>query len=110
VSEQVIVHRRTAGIPDAHGNATSTYVSQTITADAVAKGSTGEPRTADRGARDLVEVLLTVFLPAGTQITDADEMTVRGRRYQVVGVPFDWVNPYTGRRPGVEVPLGTMEG
>lgn len=51
-----------------------------------------------------------VFLPAGTDVTAVDAVTVRGRRYDVDGTPSDWRSPMTGWRPGIEVPLREVTG
>ena len=46
---------------------------------------------------------MTVLGPPGWDVRTSDEMVVRGIRYRVVGLPFDW-------GPGVEVHLATRKG
>ena len=65
--------------------------------------------TAEPG-RVPVVVGLTVVLPAGTAVTTLDRVTVRGATYDVDGIPFDWLNPFTGWAPGVTVDLKRREG
>lgn len=57
------------------------------------------------GGRDLLTVQPAVYLPAGTSIAAVDAVEVRGLTYEVDGSPNDWVNPFTGWNPGVEVRL-----
>lgn len=54
--------------------------------------------TADDVARDRdgTTVSLRVFAPPGTVIDEDRDVMIRGQRYRIVGVPFDWS---TGRRP-----------
>ena len=48
----------------------------------------------------------TLLAPFGADILDGDIVTLPGRlRWRVVGDPFSWANPLTGRRLGVQVPL-----
>ena len=48
----------------------------------------------------------TLLAPFGADILDGDLVTLPdGLRWRVVGDPFSWANPLTGRRLGVQVPL-----
>ena len=48
----------------------------------------------------------TMLAPFGADILDGDLVTLPGGlRWRVVGDPFSWANPLTGRRLGVQVPL-----
>ena len=48
----------------------------------------------------------TLLAPFGADILDGDLVTLPGGlRWRVVGDPFSWANPLTGRRLGVQVPL-----
>lgn len=46
---------------------------------------------------------LTVYMPPGTDVRASDRLRVRGVVRRVEGEPFDFVNPFTGWRPGVAV-------
>lgn len=56
-----------------------------------------------------VAVGLSLFMPEGTVVHPSAEIEVRGEVFQVVGEPFDWLNPFTGWRPGVQVDLERAE-
>lgn len=104
--ESVTIHRRTAGPPDAHGNATSTFTDVVVTALAVYRGVTEEPGN----NRDAVDTEINLALPSSADIAAEDEVTVRGVRYPVLGDPFEWVNNVTRRSWGIQVRLGRVEG
>lgn len=60
----------------------------------------GDPLLIGRAPTDAA---MTVLGPPGWDVLTSDEMAVRGVRYRVVGLPFDW-------GPGVEVHLATRKG
>ncbi|MFE9955837.1 hypothetical protein [Micromonospora sp. NPDC005299] len=74
---------------------------------AVAQGTRGSEILADRNA---VLSDLVVFMPSGVDVKATDRLEVRGRAYEVVGEPFDWVNPFTGMAFGVVVYCNRVEG
>lgn len=75
---------------------------------AVWPGTSDEPTTALDPLR--VETSLTVAMPPGTDVDSLDRLVVRGRRYSVIGDPFDYVHPMTGWRPGVLVKVTRTDG
>jgi hypothetical protein len=46
----------------------------------------------------------TVYGPARTIDAD-DTLVIAGVEYQVDGLPGEWVSPFTGWAPGIEVPV-----
>lgn len=107
IGETVTIHRHTPGPKDAHGNdGPATWTDVTVSGSAVAPRQGEEPGN----NRDTVIVGLTVYLPPGTVVGPADEMTVRGGRYGVVGEPGVWTNPHTGITRGVQAALERVEG
>lgn len=46
--------------------------------------------------RDGTSLTLRVFAPPGTQVAKYRDVMIRGERFRIVGVPFDWS---TNRRP-----------
>lgn len=50
-----------------------------------------------------VDADFEVYMPAGTDVTPRDRLVIRGYECEVRGVPFDWVNPFTGWAPGLAV-------
>lgn len=84
-------------------NATDTEIPGCV----VWPGETDEP---NRVGREIVDVVLTVAMPPGTDVTAEDRVVVRGQVLEVAGQPFEYVNPFTGWRPGVVVPLTVREG
>lgn len=58
------------------------------------------------GAAITTTTTRTLVAPFGADIIDGDLVTLPdGLRWRVVGDPFSWANPLTGRRFGVQVPL-----
>jgi hypothetical protein len=52
---------------------------------------------------------LTVYAPAGADVLPSDRLRVRGVLYEVDGEPADWRSPYSGRTPGMEIPLTRVQ-
>lgn len=53
-----------------------------------------EPRPSSepvQEARNAVTSGWTLYLPAGTDVTERDRMLVRGQTYDVLGEPADWL-------------------
>ncbi|WP_310962147.1 hypothetical protein [Nocardioides terrisoli] len=48
---------------------------------------------------------LFALLPAGTDVSGIDSVTVYGDEYEVDGEPGRFTNPFTGTDPGVQVHL-----
>lgn len=100
---------RPATTTDRYGNAISDWTSATrtdIDGCAVAPRSSSE----DNIGRQAVIVGLTVYAPAGADIRPTDRLEVRGDDYEVDGDVGDWRNPFTGSRPGLEVPVKRVAG
>jgi hypothetical protein len=74
---------------------------------AVASGPTADPNI---DARDMVVSDFTVYAPAGTEVWPVDRVVIRGFVCEVVGRPFDWRSPFTGREPGVVILANVVEG
>lgn len=104
--ETVTVHRWASGGTDAHGNTTDTWTDATVDGVAVS------PRQGEESGnnRDAVIVGLTLYFPAGTDLSAKDEVTVRGSRCQIIGEPGVWINPYTGVTRGVQAAVERVEG
>ena len=64
---------------------------------------TGREANAEPVAADRAPLIadLTISFPAGTDVRSTDRVRVRGKVYDVEGDPFEFVNPFTGWRPGV---------
>lgn len=87
-------------------NATTTP----YTGCAVAQG--GKDRTTEdlTGDRNVIISDLIVFMPSGANVLATDRLEVRARVYEVVGEPFDWVNPFSGTAFGTVVYCNRVEG
>ncbi len=105
--ETVTVRTRTPGADDRYGNPTYTWADAAVDGCAVAPRSSAEPAQVGRSA---VITGLTVYLPTGTEIGPHDRLVIRGTEYEIEGEPGDWRNPYSGRRPGIEVAVRRVEG
>ncbi len=62
--------------------------------------STGESSPVGRSQ---AEERLTVLLPDSADVNHLDRLIIRGREYQVDGIPFQFEHPMTGWRPGVQL-------
>lgn len=62
------------------------------------------------GDRDAIVSDRIVLMPSGADVLPTDRMEVRGLAYEVVGEPFDWINPFTGTAFGVVVYCNRVEG
>lgn len=77
---------------------------------AVAQGARDSVTEILTGDRNVIISDLVVFMPPGADVVATDRLEVRGRVYEVVGEPFDWVSPFTGVAFGVPVYCNRMEG
>lgn len=84
----------------------STATSRTVAGAAFAPAGAAELNS----GRTAVIEEPTLYLPAGTVVTAACRVQVRGSTYEAVGDPADWRNPFTGARPGVVLRLRRIEG
>ena len=92
--EQVTRHR--GGGRDEDGKLIPA-TSETLLAMAVAPG--GGYERSDRG-RDGEDIACAVYFPTGTDLVNADELTVRGERFQIIVNDWRSVPPLPG---GLEV-------
>jgi hypothetical protein len=76
----------------------------------VAQGAKGGATEDLTGDRDAIISDRIVLMPSGADVVATDRLEVRGRDYEVVGEPFDWVNPFTGTAFGVVVYCNRVEG
>lgn len=75
---------------------------------AIAPRPLGE--TSERGRQGVI-VGYTIYLPAGSPaILHTDQIEVRGAVREIDGEPAEWVSPFTGWTPGVEVAVKGGEG
>lgn len=97
MSEKVTRHR--GGGRDENGQLVDA-VSSTLTAIGVAPGTYTTAGQADRieRGRDGETVICTVYFRPGTDLTNDDELTVRGERYRII--VNDWL---MSGRGGLEV-------
>jgi len=64
----------------------------------------------DLNGRTAVIVHPSLYLPPGQTVASTDRVRVRGLDYEVVGEVAEWVNPFTGDRPGGTLSLKRVEG
>lgn len=74
---------------------------------AVAPRYSTEPTV--RGRQGVI-VGLSIYAPAGSDILFTDSLRVRGEVYVVEGEPAEWVSPFTGWAPGLEVAVKRAVG
>jgi head-tail adaptor len=100
-------------VTDDYGNEVYDWPNATSTpygGCAVAQGSRDRAAEDHTGDRDVIISDLIVFMPSGTDVTATDRLEIRSRVYEVVGEPFDWVNPFSGTRFGTVVYCNRVEG
>lgn len=106
----VTILRHDPGGTDIYGDPVAgTVVRVDVDGCAVAPrtGSSGELE--GRGRQGITEAM-TLYLPAGTDLQADDQVEIDGQTYDVDGPPANWSNPYSGKRPGLEVVLRRTEG
>lgn len=101
VSEAVIIHGAADGVDD-DGYPVAGVPDREVVVKSVQPLSLSEMSDEDKqGTRDI----LRVWAPAGTAVSDGDEVTVRGKRYQVRITAWDWSKHrrpvYRRHRPSV---------
>lgn len=84
-----------------------TRVGGDIPGCAVAPRYSTEPTA--RGRQGVI-VGMSIYAPAGSDILSTDLLRVRGDVYVVEGEPAEWVSPFTGWAPGMEVAVKRAVG
>lgn len=105
-----IVRRTDTETNDAYGQPVTTET--TIQIGGVAVALKGQSTTYQPGEA-LETDQLTLYLPAGTEITNNDTVIVRNVEYLLNGDSFTWTSPTSAWTPGVQVDLkrkGTQDG
>lgn len=104
--ETVILHTRTGSTDDALGNTVPTWLDVTIPGCFYDAGGSLELVQ----GQDQVTSQAVLYLPAGTVVGPADQVTVRGTRYEVDGSPNSDIQPWTGWAPPVAAKLKAVTG
>lgn len=94
-------------------SAAETVLDWTVPGETPVPGCAVAPRESvepEQVGRSSVIVGLTVFMPAGTAVTAADRLRIRGQVHEIVGEPGDWRSPFTGRAHGIEVATRQVSG
>lgn len=68
---------------------------------AVVRRSASPSQAAELSVNDRHEVLA----PANADVLPTDRVRMNGLLYQVIGLPMDWTDPFTGWSPGVQIML-----
>jgi hypothetical protein len=106
--ETVVIVRTSPGGSDPYGDPIEDTVTETPVEDcSIWPGASSEQGTT---GRDSAVADLIVSMPSGTDIRRTDQVRARGVLWDVAGDPFDWLNPFTGWAPGIEVHLNRGEG
>lgn len=98
---ETVTVRSTTTTDDGLGNTTTTVVESSWGPCAVAPRYATE--SSDPRAPQVI-VGKIVYGPPRTLDSD-DTLVIDGVTYQVDGLPGEWVNPFTGWAPGIEVPV-----
>jgi hypothetical protein len=95
--DTITVHRPTFGA-DRYGDTATVTAWTDHTVDRCRLAFTGSSDRTDTG-RDGSFTTATLYAPPGADIAARDEITVRGKRYQIDGEPGEW-RPVAGTLPG----------
>lgn len=57
-----------------------------------------------------VYIGLMLYAPYGTQVNARSRIVIESEVYEVEGQPFQWDNPFTGTKAGVEIPIRRVDG
>ena len=97
----VTILRAAPGGFDAYGDPIVSVTERTdIDGCGVAPRYSTEPT--ERGRQGVI-IGLSVYAPSGSDIVSTDRLEIDGLTYVVDGEPAEWINPFTGSRPGLEV-------
>jgi len=104
--ETVTLHRRSVTGQDSDGN--DVYADAT----AVLTGVPVWPRSATElvQGQDTLITGLSALLPAGTDVSGVDKVTVYGDAYDIDGEPGHYRSPFTDLDPGILVNLTRVTG
>ena len=107
--EQVVWHRHGVTGKDSYNRPILGFVDEPLENVAVAPGSSSESRSTSNPSR--LSTQLSILLTSDPGVSDQDQFTVRGHRYEVDGSPEGgWVNPFTGTSFGTEINLKKVRG
>lgn len=102
--EQVIWHQHGVTGVDSYNRPVLGWTDHVLDNVAVAPGSSSEGGTIRNPHR--LSTQMTIFLVMDPGVSDMDEFTVRGLRYEVDGdLEGGWRNPFTGTSFGTEINL-----
>lgn len=87
------IHTVTEGTADAYGDPTLS-TSDTRTVCWVDRRSSKD-NTEDSGAENWLTANSDLYLPAGTDVTGNDRVTVGGDLFEIIGPPYQHVHPLT---------------
>ena len=106
--QTVTIVRQSPGGFDAYGDPIpGTEARTTVSGCAIAPRTSTE--STERGRQGVV-VGLTVYLPAGSGVMHTDQLEIAGVLHSIVGEPGEWINPFDGSTPGVEVAVMRAAG
>ena len=108
IGETVGVIRPTT-TTDRYGNAQRVY-GDTATHELTRCAFDPGGSTEDNDGRHAVTTEPTIYCPAGSDITAADHVLIRGKRYEVHGEPADWRDPFGSTVGGIAATLRKVEG
>lgn len=108
------IWRLTDGTEDAHGNAPRAWafhhqITDCLVAPPVSLSNPNRYEPASPG-REQVNEMFTVLAPPGVDVDAHDQAKLDGKRYEVIGEPGAWRDPWSGEDIGVQFALERREG
>lgn len=105
--ETITIKRRSGASRDEWNNKTFSMTTIIVKDALIAVGNTSEPVDP---TRDAVDASLTIYLPNGTVIEEADVFVIRGSEWVKNGSAMEWLPPFPTMDGGVVVPVRRRRG
>jgi hypothetical protein len=101
-----LVKRVLTGTQDAYGNDVYTEKNIQVSNCVFQPGGSSE----NTSFADQSNTSDTIYVPYGTDVTYLDAIIYNGIKFEITGVPNQWVSPFSGRVSPIRVEVSKIEG
>lgn len=105
-SQTITLLRRVLAEPDEYGNDTYTDVPVQVPYCVVQPASSSEATQ----FTEQVSTDITVFMPYGTEVSALDGLIINGVKYEIAGIPQQWLSPFSGHTSPLQVRASLVTG